>query len=584
MIYLISSIILVSVFLLFRKFEEKQNFCRSFIMSIVTYECYLCFIAGIMTVCHIPVDIYSVSIVNILLAGILAVVLYKRKCFQKYYINLGDAVFLISLALIVFYIFVQRFTLDLHIIFETSDPGVHLKLAMNFVNSKKVEGMYIGQLINGLFIESLMNVFSGEMVYKSFIIQCGINFFVAGAVFWAVVQKYGTNHVLRLLVYLSTLIYLFGYPYNDFLYGFVYLQMAITVVCYIIGLTQDFRKDKVNIWFWGLMAGTACLGVSIGYTLFAPPVFIGIFAFVMYKAYQEKWLMQQNRFMVSKRFLLCTLNIFLLPTFLTIWIVIVMPKINGNIPDYGNALSSAEGSIYRNLFSDFLLYIIPAVYGIWKGFKKKLNFLSLFYAVFGIYYLGFLFMMLSNRLSTYYFYKLNYLLWMLIIMAFVIGIGEIWKKEKALFVIITCGMLLIGTIYFSGVETKYQEKNINYLPYADASVFFRVFTCNKMFEETRSRMPKGLVEVSGEVLNLNEEEPVVFVGNWQHLFWFEALTNQRFEGLHYYSYSDVLEYFKLGGYGKYAVVMKKNDGIEAYQQYLQEHAVFESKYAYLIER
>lgn len=581
--YIISSVVIITVFMILKKYEQKQNFWRSIIMSIAAYQCYLCMIAGLMTFFHIPVDTISVSVVNIISTIFMLIIIKKKKEIQRYYISVADSLFLLLLFSIVVCIFFRRFTTDLLIMFETSDPGPHLKMAMNFVNNKAVDFMYIGQLINGLMIETFMPIFSGELVYKTFIIQCGINFFMAGAVFWAVFQKSIKSKSMRLIVYATTLIYLLGYPYNDFLYGFVYLQMTVTMICYLIGLIQDFMDEQINIWIWSGLVGCGCLSVSIGYTLFAPPVYISILAVTVYKAHREKWFFS-GKCLLNKRFIVCVMNIFLLPTFLTLWFTIIAPKINENLINYGSALG-AEGAIYRNLYSDFLLFCVPALYGtVRKIQKREINLLPFLLPVFGIYYTVFLCLMLTNHVSTYYFYKLNYLLWMLILVSFAIGIEEFWQKDKCLFTLSTLGMAALAIIYVTKIEYRYQEKNIEYLPFADAGVFFRVNTWNRWLYDNKSQMSEGLVEVSGVVNDIEGNEPVVFIGYWQDLYWYEALTNQRFEGLHYYSYEDVMESFKRGEFGEYAVVKKESEGLEKYQQYILDNMIYESEYAYIIER
>lgn len=582
MIYLVSSVAIVSSFMMIKKYENKQNFWRCLAFAIITYVCYLCAVAGIMTVIHISVDIYTISILNFLGVICISVYIYKKKEIQNYYINISDTLFIVVLICFTVCIFFSRFSKDLNIVFETSDPGVHLKSAMNFVNKKAVSGMYIGQLLNGLFIQSLEKFFAGEFVYKSFIIQYGFNFFMAGYIFWAVIKKYQTNRIMCLVGDIITIAYMLGYPYNDMLYGFVYLQIAVTIVCYIIGLMQDYVYEKINIWAWGGMIGIGCLGVSIGYTLFAPPVYVSVLCFVAYKAYRESWLKSRSNFLPNKKFITCCLNIFILPTFLTILIIVILPKIQGSSTEYGTVLM-VEGAIYRNLFSDFLLFILPAAYGLISGIKrKKINMISFCLPIFSVYYLYFFGEMLREQVSTYYFYKLNYLMWMFICIAFVIGMEELVYREKILFTIIVSGMILLTASYLTNFETNLRQKNMNYTYYIEAPTFFRIYACNDVFKEYPKQMSEELVEISGIVNSMDEDEKVVFVGCWQDLFWYEALTNQRLGNLYNYSYAEVIERFKAEKYGKYAVVLKEAEGLEEYQQYIQERIIYENDYAYII--
>lgn len=340
MIYLISSLAWIASFMLIQKYEEKQNIWRSVIMSAMAYECYLCLLGGVMTIMHVPVGINSIFIINVICIGAMLLYIWKQKKIQRYYITISDTVFLFGLAALICCLLINRFTPDMKIIFQTIDPSAHLKTAMDLVNTKQVSGMYVSQLLNGLMIEALKNIFANEFVYKSLIVQYGINLFMAAAVFWSVITKYSGHMVMRMLGYVSVVAYVLGYPYNDMLYGFVYLQITVATVCYLIALMQDYLDEKVNIWSWGILMGIGCLTVSVGYTLFAPPVYISMLVCMLYQANRRK--MQWG-----KR-ILHVLEVFGIPTLLTIWIIVIAPKLNATDVNYGTVLG-AEGDAYRRI-------------------------------------------------------------------------------------------------------------------------------------------------------------------------------------------------------------------------------------------
>lgn len=608
MFYLATSGVLVILSLILKRTDKRQNLLRSLAMSVIAYECYLCLAACVMTTVRVPVTVHSVSAANIVCIIGISVYLCKKRKFQSYYIDWKDAVFLTLLACVTLFLFVKRFSLNLsQITFATSDPATHLKMAMNLVNNKAAEGLCLGQVVNGLLIESIGGFFSGvSSVYKPFLIQCGINFFMAGATLWATLSKYQNCLACRLLIYAAVIAYALGYPYNDFLFGFVYLQMTVTIICYLFGLMQDFMEEGANIWIYGLFIGGACLGISVGYTLFAPPVYLGVLGLVSYKAYQEKWLSGKMRFLFSGRFFFCSLNIFLIPCFLTLWIIFVLPSINGSVEAYGAALSGAEGFIYRNLFSDFLLFAIPAIYGVSHIYKKnKVNLLSFFFPVFGIYYFVFLFLMIQDKISTYYFYKLNFLLWMTVILAFAIGMCILWTKEKSMFLAIACLALLITGIHFSGFEKKQNQLNINRVPVADSNAFFRIYDNNEIYKNSSASLSGGLMDISQKVLTdigtEDKADPVIFIGAWQDLYWYEALANQRCPGVIFLSFSDALVKFQRGELGTRAVVAKEpmpledpstiettlaaiDEALGDYSSYISKHCIYENEYAWIIER
>lgn len=493
MLYLLSSIVLVILLLLVQRSEVKINICRSIPMAVVAYECYLCLVAGLMSVITIPVDTYSISFVNVMLIILLLIWLLKKKTIQHYYVRVLDVFFLISLIVLVVYFFYKRFSPELNIVFSTSDPAVHLKSAGNFINDKFVYGMYIGQLLNGLFIESLLGVYSGAFIYKSFIILYAINFYVAGAVFWAMLQKYTKTMSARVLAYAMTFIYLLGYPYNDLLFGFVYLQMGITVICYLIALMQDYLSEQGKVWIYSICIGMACLGTGISYTLLAPPVFVAVLIALGYKAYQEKWFLMQGKIWLSRKFILHGMAVFLIPTLLTLWSVTVADKTE--ISFYGSALM-IEGYIYRNLYSDFLLWILPAVYGVVRVIqKKKWNLLSILFVIFGFYYFALMRGMFTERVSTYYFYKLNYLVWMLVLAAFMQGIVELVQRDKLVVGCYLGGVALLGMIFLTDFEATCQEKNFNILPYTTTVSFFQVYNYNHSLENAYMQKPDGFIEI-----------------------------------------------------------------------------------------
>lgn len=579
MIYFTSSIMCMIAFMLMPKYKEKKNLWRALIMTGMAYECYVCMVAGIMTIIHIPVNMYAISIMNVLCTGAIIIRIVKCHKIQRYNIKISDTIFIIALSVAIAYIVVDRFGLNLNIVFQAADPSAHLKTAMDFVHKEAVGGMYISQLMNGLMIEALGNVFTNELVYKPFIIQYGINFFMAAAVFWAVIEKYGDRLVLRLLGYVITLAYVLGYPYNDMLYGFTYLQMGITVICYMIALVQDYIDGEVDTWFWGVLLSMGCLGSSIGYTLFAPPVYISVLACMIYKEHREK--------MLQKKFIWHILEVFTLPAMITIWVILIAPRIGGTAVNYGTALG-AEGGIYRNLYSDFLLYCVPAVYGLITVIKKKMTSLCTFLVpIFSVYYLFFGILMLKDKVSTYYFYKLNYLLWMLILVMFMIGMHELIENEKLMFGTVLGGILSLMLIYASGKELDYHNENSNYLPYTDADTFFRVYSYNREFRSAPSQRPDELIDISKVVDEQYKDDTVTFIGYWENLYWFDALTDQRNQDIatvEVEKYEGILQEFYNGDIGDYAVVEKGYEYLIPYQEQIESRVVYENDYAYIIKR
>lgn len=585
MLYIGSSIMLIIAFVICKKTEKKLNILSSLAKAIIAYQCYLCMMGGVLTIFGLPVTAINISLINILFSLFLVFRLIKTKSYQTYHLDLGDFAFIFILAIIVTLTFCLRFTDKWQIVFETSDPGTHLKMAMDMVLNKAVDGMYLGQLINGLFIESMEGVYSGAFVYKSFIIQYGINFFLAGFVFWSTIRRYAENYVLRFISYGITIAYLFGYPYNDMLFGFVYLQMTITICCYLISVVDDYLNNEINFKIFGIMAGLGCLGVGVGYTLFAPIIWFSVLGCIMFKAHQEKWLINNAKTFLSARFITSALYVFALPAFITLWFTVIMPFFNNDGAIYVNYLN-IEGYIYRNLFSDFWLFSLPAIYGYFYSIRtKKTNFIIFLTLFFIPYYFFFLYKMLNDEVSTYYFYKLNFLLWLIVLFLFMVGLKGLLLQEKLLFKAIIISTLFIGAIYATRFEVHYNLKNPNYMPFSDTEVFFRIYAHNYIYYQRKSQVPTGLIEVSNAINQLENNQDTAFIGYWLEQYWFEALTNIRLpiEWKHF-SEQEMFEQFINGKQGEYAVITKDTELLSTYQDYIDSHLISEYDYAYIIKQ
>ena len=92
----------------------------------------------------------------------------------------------------------------------------------------------------------------------------------------------------------------------------------------------------------------------------------------------------------------------------------------------GNAIS-AEGSIYRDLYSNFVFFIPIALFGFVLLIKRKKNsFLSWFTPIFVVFTFGmFAVGYKTEAVSTDYYYKNYYLLWTIVFLLIVYGMSNL---------------------------------------------------------------------------------------------------------------------------------------------------------------
>ena len=584
MIYFVTTALLIIGGMLFKRDDEKKRVFPALCFIVFTYFVYLTTIAGIMSIVHIPVNIYSISAANVLVLCMILIRCLHKKSVQAYYVELYDCVFVISLVISVFVVFIRRYGSDFSIVFETSDPATHLKMAMNTVNDQSVSGMYTGQLLNGLMIEALDKWNSCAYVYRSFLIQYGINFFFAGFIFWSLLRKYAQSLPQKALLFIITFAYLFGYPYNDLLYGFVYLQISISLICFLFMVWEEFIYAKHQKWMFLVLVAMTLYSIGVSYTLFVPITFISTFlALYLHKMTQGE-LNISNRKYLSKAFIFEALALFAIPALMILWYTILEGRFLGE-SSLGQALA-LEGSIYRNLYGDFILYCIPTLYAICVCIKKRRTYLwNLVVPVFLLYYILIFAMMYKGTVSTYYFYKLNYLLWLIMAINAFWGMKELFVDNRMIYYIYLLSSIGLFVIYATNIEQKLREKNSNISWYKPSTAFFQIYEINKQFENQHSAsISNSLVEISNRIWELNiDNQDVYFIGYWIKAFWFEAFTNMRlpYWALHLTNYQEIFDKCIQESDAKYFVLEKSLEDID-YADFIQNYyIVYENDFGYI---
>lgn len=586
--YMFSAIMIMGILFFWPKSEEKQEGIIWLPVCYIAYECIISLAASIFTIVHISANLLTIGIMNLLIVVAGGLLIRKRGNIQKYYFNIENIIFLLVMIVIVIAVAFERYGNGFPICFETSDPGTHLKLAMDTVNSQSVmnQTMYVGPFTNGIFIGTLSPVFNGVNVYKSFIIKEVINFGLSGVIFYSCIYKFLGTRFFKFMGMGITLFYLLGYPYSNMLFGFSYLGLGVSIIAFILFLVDFYLEQQENQHILLFLISLGCFGVAGCYTLFAPVVFVAVFICI---AYKNKCMC--GKVILSKQFYFKELQVFLIPTLLTLWYTIIYPRIidSETAIEYGSALN-IEGYIYRNLYSDFLIWLPLAVYAIYSHIykKRKLTLTSILFLVM-ILYAAVLFKgMYSGIVSTYYYYKLNFVIWLLVLVLFVEGISILAVNNKG-FVLAYCGCW--GTVFllwFFGTDMHLYNKNVLFNPFPNAKCFFEIYDYNRTIRERKKTISTGLVELCKEVDKhyKDSEQVTMFMGYWWDNYWYEALTNQRQNGEYFhYNPSYYIQNFINGMYGNYLAVEKNEETFIEFYPLIQDFTVvYENEYGFIIKR
>lgn len=125
------------------------------VLLLILMNCYHTFWAAILNVIHIPVNIISMGIIDLLTGGLLWFFIVKKKKWQRYEFAIADAAFLVTaLAIIAVFAKVRYGGMALNINFLTIDPANHFRAAMDLVENGTIAGMFYERVLNGLLLNS----------------------------------------------------------------------------------------------------------------------------------------------------------------------------------------------------------------------------------------------------------------------------------------------------------------------------------------------------------------------------------------------------------------------------------------------
>ena len=425
-IYILTLILLGISFMMYKKSSEKLNFIKWFIIYAVSLFGYNIFIGMILGLLNITSYIWLLSIINILVTVFLGFKAVKNKDFQKYYIRKIDVV----AVLCIFIIFAVMFVKDLYIFngdisHMAMDSAVHYRAAKHYSDNLKIfinvedktffnfNVMQTGAYINdGIFMNVINSItgISHEYLYQAF--ETLVLFFSGLAFYASFCEKIETKRGLIASLVLFAL-YIYGYPYNSWIYGFSYLSVGIMIIAIMIPIVESLYSDekitkKISIPLI-FLAGT---GLIFSYCLFVPAVFsaICIYCFVKDLSLKEKTYLKffkKTTLIITGLLLLVTIagiGYLVIPTFFI--------KGQTNLVD----AIKLGGGIYPGTFENlipytpfFVLFLIEIV----KRIKnKKIKYLDVF-GVFIILYLLLLILGVKlNLASEYYMYKVYFIMWM----------------------------------------------------------------------------------------------------------------------------------------------------------------------------
>lgn len=428
-LYILSLILLGAGFIAFKKSDKELNLIKwicIFVVGILAYNTTICMVLGII---NIKQNIWLLAIINALIGGALLYKPIKNKECQKYKCSKLD-IFMISVILIMF---VVMFVKDLYIYngdvtHVAIDSAIHYRAAKHYSENLELfiytedktffnfNIMQTGSYINdGIFMNVINEIIGIDKIYLYQMFDVLVLFIGALGFYAAFADKIKTKRGAVLSLMLFGL-YLYGYPYNSWFYGFSYLSVGIAMATLILASAEMlFAEENINKKVTITLIILASMGLIFSYCLFVPAIFASICIYIFIMELKDKDTKKYLK-IFGKNTLILT-GILLLVTAFGIGYLFIPSFIIEGQKDLVSALKD-EGGIYPEKFRDFVAYIPFAILYVVDFIKrlknKEIKYLDIFsictVGFLGLFYIG----ALTNKVSWYYMIKIYFIFWIVI--------------------------------------------------------------------------------------------------------------------------------------------------------------------------
>lgn len=537
-IFIILSMIYLSVgFMILKKSNKKLNIVTWLVIAVGLLICYNVFISWVYTILHIPINILTITLINIVVGtGLIYNAHNSGK--QKYYINLFDVIGLVLLSIFAVLICYKNFQ-GFNIAYETTDPSIHyytskcFAIGNSLLSTDATKIPYYGNFdtvmpifyVNcGLLMKSVSSFVNSFDYYKIFVLSDSIVLWLTGAMFYASLINKCKKLPLKIILAGASMLYLYGYPLNGMEFGFSYLCLTIVVInllIIIVDLFEQFTFDEglIGKIFIYIALFLLIFNVYFGYYLFVPYTYSSVFLYICYIMYKRK--------LLFTKYTVLTLSVLLLVPFTMGCIYFLLPGIMASGETEIGAIVS-EGYIYRDLYSNVIFFLPFVIYMIWNSLKSKTfeAYLSIAFLVviLILFLLGY-----KGKASSYYYFKNYNVLWLICFYSFIYTAIK-FNKTEAINLIYGISVIYILTFasWYNNFDEKITENNLLFNPHPTMANYFDIYVSNRnnlnhSFRISNEKM--SLIEKADQLADIDNLKTFPVIGGTLDRLWFLALTD-----------------------------------------------------------
>lgn len=569
---------------LFRKSSKPMNGFLWAVLSFIITTCMGSIIAGLISPLHIPINVYTMAVIYLILGGLFWYLRKRENMRQEYVWKKFDliAIGLVTVAIVA--ISLKIFSPSLDYCYYNSDAGLHLKEATAIVRSQKVTNMYFLHLQNAMIIELIQPFVRIADWYKGYVFADCFFLWIETLFFVALIRRFAKTNLSKVFALVITVAYFMGYPFFSFYYSFGYWAMGSMMVGFLVIALRLYEEAEVERKYTIFMLMLGCFGVMTSYMLFAPVTFVAVFVYLMIVAKREGKLF-------TKKNILLALKVFLLPTLLGLYYCLY-----GFFISSGTSISGAlgnQGGIYTELYMDFFWTILPVLFVlVYTVKKKRLTPDVVFFCAFFCFTGAMLFLTLTHHVSTYYYYKTYYPLWMLCWVLTARAVALMLQEAKEMLVAYCMMIAMFAVLCFGKIEYRIVTSTEKITGAMHSPAFFTLFQYDWSFI---TRGHEGLDESFMDLYqyvadNLSEEKMVPLMtetNDYGATYFYEGVSGYDFPDFYEWRHTDEeLEQAYYDWDVHYAVMLKGSQFEQEHGEETLEHKgvsiLFENEAGYIL--
>ena len=522
-IYIITALWLFVSTMLIKKSDEKQNVLLRATLSIILFTIYNILLGYIFLICKIPYTLLPLSIVNIIISAINTFLIYKKKEIQKYYIHIRDIIFMLILLVVISVIAITQYGFTFQIKYETTDPAVHFSVAKEIYNTKTLQwnGSMPAASINTELLFDVFDFIVPEFdFYYLFIIFDLIVLYLMGTILYLGITNKTESKIKSVIAMIFSILFVCGYPLNSVIFGYAYLTVGILYMTTLIAVAINIKNKELKLCPLCIEMFLIVFGIFFSYYFFVPVIYSAFGLYILFD-------------MIKNRKNKNILSIFTKENIIKVFVILILPTILGfsyfvlpGLLQSGETTMShinTEGYIYRDLYSNFVLLAPLAIYYMIYNFKNKKNsFSTILMIISSLFTLLLLKKGLRGEVSSYYYFKMYFLLWILVIYMNIKAMFIMIEEKNEIFAYsFTAVFLGLLVVAYTGYDYKVSSINILFNPsnsinsYANIYVFNqnKIKTDNKIYTEQQLKAIKHLLNIS------NDKSEIKINGNPLQMLW-----------------------------------------------------------------